>query len=78
MASTAISAAPGNEKFYLSHQLKADELCQNFVTINNTKFLDNVMKIAKGVIIIRTVIFTLLYNKFRLLLINDHNMDKDR
>jgi hypothetical protein len=40
------------------------------------KFPNTLMKTATGIIIIKTVSFTLLHNMFRLLPINGHNMSK--
>jgi hypothetical protein len=51
-----------NKKFPLP--LKRDQLSKNFFTINDTIFIDNVMKTGIGVTF-KTVLFTLLYNVFR-------------
>lgn len=46
-------------------QFQTDPRSQNFLTVNDTKFLDTVMKIITGVVILKTVPFTFLYNMFR-------------
>jgi hypothetical protein len=49
---------------------------QNVVTITTTKFPDAEMKTVIGIIILKTVLFTLLHNMFSLMPINNHDMNK--
>jgi hypothetical protein len=74
--SASQNGAPDNEKFCHLPQLKPGQLPQNFVPINKMKFLDILMKIVIGAAIFKTVKFTLMYNTFRLLPINDHDMNR--
>jgi hypothetical protein len=74
--SASQNGAPDNEKYCHFTQLKTDQLPQNFVPINKTKFLDVMMKIVIGAAIRKTVKFTLMYNMFRLLPVNDLDMKR--
>jgi hypothetical protein len=42
-------------------QFKPDHLFQKFLTISETKFLDILLKIITGVVVLKTVAFTSLY-----------------
>jgi hypothetical protein len=56
-------------------KFKTNQLSQNSITIYNTKFQDTVTVISIDVLILKTILFTLLQNTFRILLIHGHNLN---
>jgi hypothetical protein len=58
MAGPSLHAASGEEHFgRLPPHLKADQLSQNFATINNMKYSGTASTTAVGVGILKTVLF---------------------
>jgi hypothetical protein len=53
-AGRSLNTAPGNEKFSHPPQMKTAQLSWNFFTINHRELPDIVMKIATGVLILKT------------------------
>jgi hypothetical protein len=81
-ADTSLNTAPGNEIFNNNNpptpwsKVNTDQFSQNFVKIHNMKLPNTVTNPIIGVVTLKTVLFLLLYNMFRLPRINGKDMNK--